>query len=773
MRDGLVGVKRMERAFQRQVIYGGALDTILLEMDAVPEDRLVQYLSLATGLPPATRDELGTVDPNIADVFSENLATEYQVAPLSTDGETLRVLVRDPVDLPALENLANELSRPIQPMVAPEYRYNVIFDRAFGREPKARFTKLEEAAARAPAEPPVGKPQSIIVDDEAPAPARGKAAKAPAPKRRTMEISTAALARHQAEAEEARKQADEAHGLGDGAATDSADEHAPAKAGNGHAGAEESGPAAAQAIPVEAKEAPPVSSKNGAAKHALSGDLLTGGAGTPVASTTPLDPAGARTALAAASKRDQIFEVLLRAIRSRTTYAGLLTVQGGAAIGRLALAGDVFDTEDIARVLIPLDASSAFKKSVESASPYIGPIASGDEELDAMTRRLGGVMPSAALLLPVAIRGRVVAIAVGHRGSEAISIAEVAELLPIAGATADALAALIVKAKSAVPEPALPDEPTEKLVRAVQPTGKSNADAIHAVFDRIAAGDQDTLDAAIAAALAQPAAAVAEASRLFPGPLTTPRPSRGGAPLPAAEHGPLLDLVCRLGPVAGKLVADKLADDSADIRYFAAICAHELCPPEAREPLVDLIFDDDESLRLVAVSALAGLPERDIKVALKELRTVIREGEPGRVAAAATAVERLGDTNAVPDLIAAMERRVAADACQEALGGLTYQDLGTNPRKWRAWWQKNERRHAMEWAIASLTHKDAAIRRLAADHLRTTTGEYFDYDPDGSKRDRASAQKKWEAWWEEKGRRRFASGRDRESRRRTAQLPTR
>ena len=43
VRDGLVGVKRMERAFQRQVIYGGTLDTILLEMSAVPEERLLQY----------------------------------------------------------------------------------------------------------------------------------------------------------------------------------------------------------------------------------------------------------------------------------------------------------------------------------------------------------------------------------------------------------------------------------------------------------------------------------------------------------------------------------------------------------------------------------------------------------------------------------------------------------------------------------------------------------------------------------------------------------
>ena len=51
VRDGLVGVKRMEKAFQRQVIYGGSLDTILLEMNVLSEERLTQYLALSSGLP--------------------------------------------------------------------------------------------------------------------------------------------------------------------------------------------------------------------------------------------------------------------------------------------------------------------------------------------------------------------------------------------------------------------------------------------------------------------------------------------------------------------------------------------------------------------------------------------------------------------------------------------------------------------------------------------------------------------------------------------------
>src|SRR5271170_175596 len=98
VRDGLVGVKRMEKAFQRQVIYGGSLDTILLEINAVPEERLTQYLALASGLLPS------------------ELAEQFRAVPLSiVAGEALRVLVTSPLELAELEDLADLLDRPLQP----------------------------------------------------------------------------------------------------------------------------------------------------------------------------------------------------------------------------------------------------------------------------------------------------------------------------------------------------------------------------------------------------------------------------------------------------------------------------------------------------------------------------------------------------------------------------------------------------------------------------------------------------------------------------------
>src|SRR3954470_15033467 len=99
VRDGLVGVKRIEKGFQRQVIYGGSLDTILLEMNLVPEDRLTQYLALASGLPPAARDEGRLLDPAAIGVIDRETAERSRAVPLALDGETVRILVCSPLEI--------------------------------------------------------------------------------------------------------------------------------------------------------------------------------------------------------------------------------------------------------------------------------------------------------------------------------------------------------------------------------------------------------------------------------------------------------------------------------------------------------------------------------------------------------------------------------------------------------------------------------------------------------------------------------------------------
>ena len=165
---------------------------------------------------------------------------------------------------------------------------------------------------------------------------------------------------------------------------------------------------------------------------------------------SPLSIGRARETLATAEDRDSVFLTLLRAARARARWAGLMTVQGGAAIGRVALAEPGSETLQITSILIPLDAVSPFRNVVSSQQPHIGPLVSGDPGIDAMLLRMGGPpTPTSALVMPIVLRERVIALMVAHRSHNDIRIVDVTELLPLAGVASDAIGRLIVKHKAA------------------------------------------------------------------------------------------------------------------------------------------------------------------------------------------------------------------------------------------------------------------------------------------------------------------------------------
>src|SRR5262245_58923032 len=167
LRDGLVGVKRMEKAFQRQVIYGGSLDTILLEMNLIAEERLTQYLALASGLPPASRDEGNGIGSGALSLITSEIAAQFRAVPLSLDGEAVRVLVCSPLEISELEDLAALLDRPLQPLITPEYRWHLVYAKAYRVDAPARFTTLARQLDVDATPVPVGRAKSIIIEEPA------------------------------------------------------------------------------------------------------------------------------------------------------------------------------------------------------------------------------------------------------------------------------------------------------------------------------------------------------------------------------------------------------------------------------------------------------------------------------------------------------------------------------------------------------------------------------------------------------------------------------
>jgi hypothetical protein len=873
VRDGLVGVKRMEKAFQRQVIYGGSLDTILLEMNLVPEDRLAQYLALASGLPPANRVETNVFDAEAVRRCPEEVALRFRVVPLAIADGALRVLVYDPVDMSLLEDLADTLDLPVQPLIVPEYRWHLNYTRAYGGSVPARFASLAKQADTAPVTAPVGRARTVIVDggtadaggdhevvdlqdapgerlrgtvsegvlrpvgpeartlrmdavrepSSGPPPPPGAPVairipeneKTPThlPRGRTRDLSTSALvARREAED---RRRADRETApqpvpplpfdLPDEAVPEAIDNEATRRTSATTAKARRTltGIPAVSAPRPGSGPVPIVAAR----ERAPTGDpVRRTPTSPPTAPSTlpegdgPITPVAAREALGEASERDAIFTLLLRAIRSRARWAGLLTVQGGAAIGRLALAEPGLDTGDIASVLLPLDARSAFRTAIIERRHLVGPVATDDPDIDSMILRMGGAVPPSALLLPIVLRDRVVALAVGHRVDRPIGIADVAELLPLAQVAADAVGRLIVRHKSVgyraptgsgpvstVPADELPTKRAERTAGGWSVPRPSTAPEIDAgkevaidaepprpigeVLDDVESSDLARSADAIEEAVSRAAEVLPALAPRFPGKLMVERYQVSGRALRASQYGGILGLLVRIGPPAAELLLEKMSDQHRDVRFYAAVCVAEVRPRNALYALVERLFDADYGVRAVAVDALAGYAARDIDLAMVRARHALHSEDHERVAAAAGAVAALGDVHAVPDLLDTVGRDdKRAEYARRALMAVAKQDFGISERKWRRWWDDNRQRHRIEWLIDGLVHKDAALRQSSIDDLRRYTGDDLGYHPDLPRRDRDLAVGRWRTWWTETGRRRF--GED-ERARTTPVLPSR
>ena len=173
------------------------------------------------------------------------------------------------------------------------------------------------------------------------------------------------------------------------------------------------------------------------------------------------------------------------------------------------------------------------------------------------------------------------------------------------------------------------------------------------------------------------------------------------------------------------------------------------------------VFDERHDGRLHgtrwqrATELLGSLPHADTRQALIALLddpvSWVRTG-------AAEGLARLADTTAIPDLIDAHSRGgEASEYSRKALFEITNQDFGNSTRKWRGWWSKNQDRNRIEWMLEGLGHKNADVRKSAAETLHKITGEYFGYSHDLPKKEREKARQQWNEWWHDAGKERFAA----------------
>lgn len=145
--DVLVGGKAIsqelrDRALAQQVKQKGRLCTNLLELGGVREDLLLRALAVQYGVATCTAADLAEIRPDILRLVPAKLAANLFVVPFKRLGRNLSLAMRDPKDLPAIDEVSFLTGLAITPFVALDIRIQLALQKHYGIAIDPRYPDL-------------------------------------------------------------------------------------------------------------------------------------------------------------------------------------------------------------------------------------------------------------------------------------------------------------------------------------------------------------------------------------------------------------------------------------------------------------------------------------------------------------------------------------------------------------------------------------------------------------------------------------------------------
>ncbi|HVP62770.1 MAG TPA: type II secretion system ATPase GspE [Myxococcaceae bacterium] len=161
----------LEEALRAQADEGGRLGEVLVARKAVPAEEVARALALQLDLPYHAQITLDAVDAELVRQVPINFAKQALILPLGLEGESVALLVADPLDTTVLDHARMLLQRNVSPHVATGAvivdAINGVYDRAVN-EAEQLVGEMEAQDLQSLAHE-LEEPQDLLdTDDEAP-----------------------------------------------------------------------------------------------------------------------------------------------------------------------------------------------------------------------------------------------------------------------------------------------------------------------------------------------------------------------------------------------------------------------------------------------------------------------------------------------------------------------------------------------------------------------------------------------------------------------------
>jgi hypothetical protein len=431
VRDRIVPVSKIEEALQHQVLVGGDIETILLEMNAVAEDVLSAYRAALYGLLPATREEVMKATRETLRRVPRELARGAGFVPLFIEGRTLVVAAAEPPRDELARQIAGQLGCELAVRIVTQPRLSAGLSHHYGYELDARLRKLTEALRKRDpgvipyVRPPTPSMKPLTTEGSGPNPFGDNApdtldhqllAPIADPSAAAFKLSEPAL-RDDYDARPLKVLDQEAvNGVLGEPREDSASGLWAAESGRER---------------VRAASSIPPATVSAQIARAVRG---------------PISRERVLSLLSEAHQRDDVLFVLMRYTQQFFDFVAVLSVGKEGARGRMAHGGSLAP-ELMEQVLLPLHGTGLAAVASRDKRPVLGDLSASDDER-AAAALLGRPSGRPGLMIPLVLGARTVLLVYAEREGEGVALEDAEPLTAVSKAVADALRRLIVESKA-------------------------------------------------------------------------------------------------------------------------------------------------------------------------------------------------------------------------------------------------------------------------------------------------------------------------------------
>jgi len=132
IREGLITRDHLTRALERQVMFGGRIDTNLVELRFLQEENLAKFLGRYFRTPAVQPEMLVSISEEVLSSLDRALVEKYKVLPFWKERKRLSAAMMNPADIKTIEELRFVTGYDIIPYVITEKRLLFALEKYYG-----------------------------------------------------------------------------------------------------------------------------------------------------------------------------------------------------------------------------------------------------------------------------------------------------------------------------------------------------------------------------------------------------------------------------------------------------------------------------------------------------------------------------------------------------------------------------------------------------------------------------------------------------------------